>query len=469
MTELYYNSTDTICAISTPPGSGGIAVVRLSGKDAFGIAAKVWRGKPLDKVATHTAHLGTIVDHSGNSVDQAVATVFRGPGSFTGEHTIEFSLHGSRWIQRRTLAVLTAAGARIALPGEFTRRAYAAGRLDLLQAEGVADLIASSSRAAHRAALNQMRGGVSERLEELRKKLIELASLLELELDFSDQDVEFVPRNKLIDTAAQIDAEINRLLASFSTGAAIKDGFPIVLMGPVNAGKSKLLNALLDDDIAIVSDIPGTTRDTVEDTIEAGDYLLRFIDTAGLRQTTDTIENIGIERTRRVAQKAAIRVYTVDLSAPETLQDILAATAGYPPQTIILALNKTDLGLNEQTTSLALRKAWTDAGRPEPTIVPISALNGKGIDKLLDAIVEKIEKQCHSAGDLLITCARHAEALQAARTSTRATIEALTDGIPVDLAAQHLRETIHHLSTITGAITTPQILNTIFQTFCIGK
>lgn len=468
MTEIYYNSEDTVCAISTPAGSGGIAVVRLSGPDAFRIAAKVWRGKALADVPSHTAHLGNLVDADGNTVDQAVATVFRGPKSFTGQDTVEFSLHGSRWIQRRALDVLTAAGARIALPGEFTRRAYAAGRMDLLQAEGVADLIASSSRAAHRAALNQMRGGVSARLEELRSKLLEFASLLELELDFSDQDVEFVPRHKLIATAEAIDAEISRLLASFSTGAAIKDGFPVVLMGPVNAGKSRLLNALLDDDKAIVSDIPGTTRDIVEDTVEVGDYLLRLIDTAGLRTTDDTIENIGIERTRRAARKAAIIVYTVDLSAPEPPQTVIEATAAYPPENIILALNKTDLA-DPSETAAGLKSAWLTAGRPDPALVEISALSRQGLNTLLEAIMAKIENRCDSAGDILITGARHAEALRAARTSNADTIGALRDGIHADLAAQHLRETIHHLSSITGAITTPQILNSIFQSFCVGK
>lgn len=471
MTELYYNNDDTICAVSTPPGSGGIAVVRLSGPETFAIAAKVWKGKDLSLAPTHTAHLGTITDEAGAPVDEALATVFRGPRSFTGQDTIEFSVHGSRWIQRRALAALTAAGARLALPGEFTRRAYATGRLDLLQAEGVADLIASSSAAAHRAALNQMRGGVSRKLEALRRPMLELASLLELELDFSDQDVEFVPRQKLIAAAESIDTEIDRLLASFRTGAAIKDGFPIVIMGPVNAGKSRMLNALLNDDRAIVSDIAGTTRDIVEDTIEVGDYLLRFIDTAGLRHTDDTIENIGIQRTRAAAAKAAIIVYAVDLADPEAAADILAATADYTDQTIVLAFNKSDLVTTGQTsvTVANLREAWAGAGRTAAAEVTLSALNGTGVDTLLAAIIAKIDTLGKESGDTIITGARHAEALAQARESNRSTLTALADGIPADLVAQHIRETIHHLSTITGAITTPQILNNIFQSFCIGK
>ncbi len=282
-------SNDTICAISTPHGTGGIAVARISGPDAIAITDKIWKGKPLENAPTHTAHLGEIIDTNGEVLDQGVATIFRSPKSYTTEDTVEISVHGSIWIQRELINTLVKAGARIAERGEFTQRAFAAGRFDLAEAEAVADLISSSSRAAHRIAMNQMRGSVSRRLETLRNSLIELASLLELELDFSEEDVEFASRDRLTALAIETKEEIQRLVATFNTGAAIKNGIPIAITGKTNAGKSSLLNALLGDDRAIVSDIHGTTRDIVEDTIEIGDYLVRFQDTAGLRHTDDEI------------------------------------------------------------------------------------------------------------------------------------------------------------------------------------
>lgn len=452
MSEMYYNSADTICAVSTAPGVGGIAVVRLAGPQAFEIAAKIWRGKALDSVASHTAHLGTVVASDGTPLDQGVATVFRAPASYTGDDTVEFSVHGSRWIQQELLRSLTAAGARLALPGEFTRRAYSSGHLDLAQAEAVADLIAASGRAAHRAALSQLRGGISKRLEELRAKLLNFASLLELELDFSDQEVEFVPRDQLLALAAEIDSELSRLTASFSAGAAIKEGFPIVIMGAVNAGKSALLNALLDDDRAIVSDIPGTTRDIVEDRCQVGDYTVRFLDTAGFRATTDTIENLGIERTRKAANSAALVLYVVDATDPQPEEAIAAETAHLRPQNIIRVVNKIDLA-----------PATTLPG------VHVSALQGINIDGLLETIRHNLGRLAADTDDVVITSARHAEALANALESNRRTIAALQAGLPEDLVAQDLRETLHHLASITGTIATPEILTRIFSTFCIGK
>ncbi|MDE5632789.1 MAG: 50S ribosome-binding GTPase, partial [Muribaculaceae bacterium] len=279
--EMMNTTNDTICAISTPHGSGGIAVARVSGPDAIQITDKIWKGKTLATVASHTAHLREVLDSKGDILDQAVATVFKSPSSYTSEDTVEISVHGSRWIQRELINSLINAGARLAGRGEFTSRAFAAGRFDLAEAEAVADLIASSSRAAHRIAINQMRGSISRRLDTLRQSLIELASLLELELDFSEEDVEFASRERLLNLASETKAEIERLVGSFNTGAAIKDGIPVAIIGKTNAGKSSLLNALIGDDRAIVSDIHGTTRDIVEDTIEIGDYLVRFQDTAG--------------------------------------------------------------------------------------------------------------------------------------------------------------------------------------------
>lgn len=452
----FYNSADTICAVSTAPGAGGIAVIRLSGPNAIEIGSRIWRGANLANVASHTAHLGDILDETGEILDRGVATVFRGPRSYTGDDTIEFSVHGSRWIQRQLLASLRVAGARLALPGEYTRRAYASGHLDLAQAEAVADIIAAGSRAAHRSAMSQMRGGISRRLAELRDRLLHLASLIELELDFSDQDVEFVDRTKLTELATDIDDEITRLLKSFETGAAVREGFPVAIIGAVNAGKSALLNAILDDERAIVSDIPGTTRDVVEDRREVGDYLIRFLDTAGLRHTTDQIEQIGIERSYREAARAAIVLYVVDSSNPASPESIVSATADIPTERLIYVANKADIA---STTEIE-----NNLGA-----IPVSARKGIGVEKLLAEIEKRLQSQTSAAGDILITAARHAEALSQARESNLATIAAIENGIPTDLIAQDLRETIHHLSAITGAITTPQILNNIFAHFCIGK
>ncbi len=307
----------TIVAISTPYGTGGIAVVRLSGSDALEIADRAWRGKPLSSVPSHTAHLGTITaDDSGAALDQAVATVFRAPNSFTGEDTVEFSVHGSKWIQRQVVERLVSLGAVPAGPGEFTQRAFMNGRMDLAQAEGVADLIAASSRAAHRLAMSQVSGGFSTRLNQLRERLIELASLLELELDFSEEDVEFADRTRLREIADETLALIERLVSTYDSGRAFKEGVPVAIAGRPNAGKSTLLNALLGEDKAIVSDVPGTTRDVIEDTREINGILFRFYDTAGLRDTDDTVERIGIDRARDAISRAAIVLWVIDASTP---------------------------------------------------------------------------------------------------------------------------------------------------------
>lgn len=281
---------DTICAVSTPAGTGGIAVARVSGPQAICIADRLWRGRRLTEATSHTAHYGSLTDLDGRTIDDCVATVFRAPRSFTGEDVVEFSIHGSIFVQKETINALVAAGARLAERGEFTRRAFASGKMDLAQAEGVADLIASRSRAAHDMAIKQMKGGFSKRLSQLHDTLLELASLLELELDFSEEDVEFASRGKLMAQAVEMRDEIKRLAASFDSGNAIKEGIPVAIVGPTNVGKSSLLNALVGDERAIVSDIHGTTRDLIEDTVNIGDYTFRFIDTAGLRDTSDRIE-----------------------------------------------------------------------------------------------------------------------------------------------------------------------------------
>ena len=454
---LIYNSDDTICAISTAPGTGGIAVARVSGHNAITIVSKIWKGKNLNDVASHSAHLGIVYDSNGEILDEAVATVFRNHNSFTGEDVVELSIHGSRWIQSQLIQSLITAGCRMALPGEFTRRAFAAGRLDLAQAEAVADVISSSSKAAHRMAMSQMRGAFSKKIDAMRDELVQLASLLELELDFSEEDVEFASRNRLLEIADTLSAQLKRAAASFRAGQAIKDGIPVAIVGNTNAGKSSLLNALVEDDRAIVSDIHGTTRDVVEDTIEIGEYLIRFQDTAGLRQTEDPIEQLGIERSHSVASAANIVIYVVDSSIASNPEE----TARELPHIDIIVANKTDLP--QQFDSATWQKVY-----PTATILPCSARNGKGIDTLRQTICDLLRADT-SEDDIIVANARHAQSLAEAAANLEALSAALRNGIPTDLAAQDLRAAIHHLSTITGTITTPEILQNIFKNFCIGK
>lgn len=462
MVSSQITNIETICAISTAPGVGGIAVARVSGPQAIAIVDSIWHGKKLSTVASHTAHLGNIADRNGNILDQAVATLFKGPNSFTGEDVVEISVHGSTYIQSELIATLTAAGARLAEPGEFTRRAFSSGKMDLAQAEAIADLIASQSRAAHRVAMSQMRGGISKRLAELREQLVELASLLELELDFSEEDVEFASRTRLIDIAQQIHTEVTRLHNSFDTGAAIKNGIPIAIVGETNAGKSSLLNALVGDERAIVSNIHGTTRDVVEDTITIGNNLFCLMDTAGLRETLDPVEQIGIERSHKAMAKATITLLVCDASAQ--LNNDIINTATQTDSHVIAVINKTDI-TDPTDTVQALQQQLPQGA----DIIPISALTGDGIDTLTDAINRYATQQLTSQGDILITNARHAQALAEAATSTKAIIDGLTQNIPGDLVAQDVRQTIYALSSITGNITSDNLLHNIFSRFCIGK
>ncbi|MDE7427552.1 MAG: tRNA uridine-5-carboxymethylaminomethyl(34) synthesis GTPase MnmE [Muribaculaceae bacterium] len=447
---------ETICAISTPAGTGGIAVARISGpeKEIHAILNKCWTGVPAEKMTSHSAHLGTVTDPQGQPLDQAVLTLFREPRSFTGQTVAEISVHGSLYIQRMLLQTLMNAGARMARPGEFTERAFLNGRMDLAQAEGVADMIAANSAAAHKLAMAQLRGTYSQHLKEVRDQLLELAALLELELDFSEEDVEFADRTKLIELAQGLLETLNRLTASFKAGNAIKNGIPVAIVGPTNAGKSSLLNALLGEQRAIVSNIHGTTRDTVEDHLEIGPYMYRFIDTAGIRETTDPIEKLGIERSEKAMSNAAIRLYMVDALDPVIPVQL--------PSDTILVINKTDAAA-----------APRELPREAP-VVTISALHGSGLDTLRTALTAMTEKMQNSTGmnyseAILVTNARHAQELEEAATAASRALDGLQNQLPADLVAQDLRQTIHHLGAITGTITTPQILSHIFQNFCIGK
>ncbi len=439
---------DTICAVATGGvAPSGIAVVRLSGPDAIPIADTVWKGRRLADSKSHTAHFGAIIDPVDHQqLDEAVATLFIGPNSFTGEDTVEFSVHGSLWLQRALVDILCRQGARLAEPGEFTRRAFLNGRLDLAQAEAVADVIASTSAAAHRLALSQLSGEFSRRLEKLRIDLTELAALLELELDFSEEDVEFASRKKLAESASATLSELNRLHESFATGDALLHGIKVAIVGPTNAGKSSLLNSLLGTERAIVSDIHGTTRDIVAETLQLGGFTFRLMDTAGLRQSDDPIEQIGISRSREAAAEAAI---ILSVSSPDTDDESLPPTSAR----IIRIASKADLRKGAESGAIA-----------------ISTRTGEGLPALLDALVDAARQLTADAGaDVIVTNARHAESISRAAQALSRVVDGLNSGLSGDLVAQDLRETTHHLASITGAITTPAILSTIFSRFCIGK
>ena len=476
---------DTICAISTPSGVGGIAVARVSGPEAIRIVQDIWKGKRLAEVPSHTAHLGMIIDtdNSGEPLDQAVATVFRAPASFTGDDVVELSVHGSTYIQNALINLLIRRGCRLAEAGEFTRRAFASGKMDLAEAEGVADVIASTSRAAHRVAMSQMRGVFSNRLSALHDKLIDLAALLELELDFSEEDVEFADRGHLLQLAIHTLDTVKRLADSFATGDAIRRGIPVAIIGRPNAGKSSLLNLLIGDNRAIVSDIPGTTRDTIEDTATIHGYTYRFIDTAGLRRTGDTIENLGIDRAWEKIAQARIILWVLSPdtanaqgTSPDTsesnalpLDDLykrLIATMPFDAS-LLTIINKTDICTQEEADLLSAQLAHLTGNPP----IRLSAINDTP-DELCDTIHGITTGTLSETSDVIVTNSRHYEALHNAIAPLNRVIAALNPTPyprPTDLNAQDVRESIHHLSTITGTITTPDILSTIFSRFCVGK
>ena len=425
-------SNGTICAIATAPG-GAIGIVRVSGPESVAVTSALF-SKDLTAVAGNTLHHGILHAPSGDVIDEVVVSLWRAPHSYTGEDCAEISCHGSGYVLRRVLDALCQQGCRMAEPGEFTQRAFLNGKMDLSQAEAVADLIAAENTSQHRLALSQLRGGISTRLQELRDRLLRLTSLLELELDFSDQDVEFADRTELFDLLQSLDKHISQLINSFSEGNAIKEGIPVAILGAPNVGKSTLLNALLGDDRAIVSDVQGTTRDTVEDTVTLDGRLFRFIDTAGLRHTDDTVEQMGIERSLRAAERARIVLLVTEPGVP------------YPDftprddQQVIRILNKSD---------------------------HFQAINGLGLDGLRERLLNAVG-DTHSS--TVISNARHKAALSLALDDLRRASEALHQGIPTDLAGEDLRLCLQHLGEITGGtITSDEILHAIFSHFCIGK
>lgn len=447
----------TIAAVSTPPGSGGIAVVRLSGPSALDILSKCWRGKEPGFFQSHSLHLGWIADSKGEEIDQVVVAIFKAPNSYTGEDVVEISCHGSRWIQQAVVNRLIECGATAASPGEFTQRAFMNGRLDLAQAEGVADLIAASSKAAARLAASQLKGEFSKKLAEMRQALVDLASLLELELDFSEEDVEFADRQKLVTLTDQLLALTGRLAGSFKAGEAFKNGVPVAIAGVPNAGKSTLLNAIVEDDKAIVSDIPGTTRDIIEETAEIDGILFRFFDTAGLRDSEDEIERIGIDRARRKISEAAIVLHLVD---PTSSEPQILDTKDYnivPESKIISIRTKSDLSQSPDTTVSSSH------------FLSISAKTGEGLDELKKILVDSANSGYNPDTDLIVTNARHYTALTDAMKALERVKEGLENGISADFLAQDIREATHHIGAITGEVTSSDLLHTIFSRYCIGK
>lgn len=450
--------TDTIVALATPQGVGAISVIRLSGTDAIAITQSVFKGKDLTQQPSHTIHFGTIHDDD-RIIDEVLVSVFIAPRSFTTENAIEISCHGSAVIVKEIIKVLLKKGARLATPGEFTKRAFLHGRFDLAQAEAVADLINAETDNARQAALNQMRGGFSKEINRLREELIHFASLIELELDFGEEDVEFAKRSDLKKLIYQIQGYLTSLIKSFDQGNVIKNGVPTVIAGKPNAGKSTLLNVLLNEEKAIVSDIAGTTRDSIEDEIVLGGINFRFIDTAGLRETTDVIEAMGVARTRDKMKQASLIIYLVDLTHT-TLEEIdleikALTDLGIPHIKVGNKLDKADPGLVGQLT----KKGFTF----------ISAKNGDQIEELKENILSLFEVEHVKTGDVMVTNLRHYQNLLQTNESLTRVLEGMDTGVTGDFLAMDIRQSLHYLGEITGSITTEDLLENIFSKFCIGK
>ena len=502
----YQFTEGTICAPATIPGTGAISIIRVSGKEALAIADKIidLKGESLSETEGYRLRYGTIFAADGSVLDNVIVSVFRAPHSYTGENSVEISCHASRFIVNAILELLVNAGARIAAPGEFTRRAFVNGKMDLAQAEAVADVIASQSAASHKVAMNQLKGGFSSELKVLRDKLLKMTSLLELELDFSEEDVEFASRSELGALVNEALSHIGRLTDSFSRGNAIKNGVPVAIVGATNTGKSTLMNALLGEDRAIVSDIAGTTRDTIEEMLNLGGVMFRFIDTAGIRETDEIVEKIGIERTFKKMDEASIVLGMTDLSRGEAsvLADaeyiwdkVNACVAG---REFLLLVNKCDVDESESVMAgeghvagyagTGFTETGSGAGSADKTgkmarieaalrekgisakLIPISAKTGYGLTVLTEALAEIGRRITGDTDETLVTNIRHYEALVRAATALGRVRDGLQVAtLPPDLIAQDLREALYHLGEIVGEISTEEVLGNIFRNFCVGK
>ncbi len=465
---MHRMDTDTIVAPATLPGSGAISIVRISGPRALeAVSAVVSCNRPLQEAPGYSIRYGTALQDDGSILDEVLVSVFRAPHSYTGEEAAEISCHASRYVVQTLLQRLCDAGARAAEPGEFTRRAFVNGKMDLAQAEAVADVIQSDNAAAHRVAMNQLRGGYSSRLKELRDKLLEVTALMELELDFSEEDVEFADRSRLVSLVEETLVHIRTLTDSFRLGNAIKTGIPVAIVGATNTGKSTLLNALLGEDRAIVSDIAGTTRDTVEETFNINGTVFRLIDTAGIRETEEEIEKIGINRSLLKLSQADIVLGVIDATAPlseqRTRVQEIVSRIRFDQQTLFILLNKMDR-VSEPSVPEDL------SGSKEVVTIPLSAKTGAGLETLKDKLLTVWEERLKGAEQaLLVTNIRHYNALHKAADALELVKSGIASGTPTDLVSQDLRDSLYHLGSILGTITDDEILGRIFERFCIGK
>lgn len=459
--------TDTIVATATAPGHGAIAVIRVSGPEALVFVDNLFttaKGKSLLHQASHTVHLGYL-SYQDKILDQVLVSIFKNPHSYTGEDVVEISCHGSPFIQQKIIQALTETGARMAQAGEFTLRAFLNGKLDLTQAEAVADLIASDSAASHQLALSQMRGGFSHEIENLRNELLNFTSLIELELDFAEEDVAFADRKALMALLNKIETSLKKLADSFALGNALKNGIPVAIIGKPNAGKSTLLNALLNEERALVSDIAGTTRDSIEDELQLGGVRFRFIDTAGIRDTRDKIEKLGIQRTFEKVKQARVVIYLVSLCPSQqdyedSLNELKKIQKEFPDKILLVLANKSDV-LSEKNR-IALEKKY-------PNWIFVSAKNQRGIDKLTSTLLSQVESGQLQSGDTLVSNARHFEALNKSLKALANVKSGFAVQTPSDLIAIDLKEILYELGSITGKVSNDEVLGNIFANFCIGK
>jgi len=464
-------SESTICALATP-GNGAIAVIRVSGPGAIEIVESIFQsateGKQLKLQLPNTIHFGTIQD-SEKPIDEVLISLFKAPHSYTGEDSIEISCHGSPYIQQKILELLLSGGAEPAKPGEFTQRAFLNGKMDLSQAEAVADLIAAESEGAHKVALQQLRGGFSDKLKSLRAQLLHFISMIELELDFSEEDVEFADRSQLVSLVNEIRDLLEELISSFQLGNVLKNGVPVAIIGRPNVGKSTLLNAILQEERAIVSDIEGTTRDSIEDTINLEGIKFRFIDTAGIRETADTIENLGIRRTyQKIEQSSIVLLLTEasdDIQLIQRSVDAIRGQLDHGTKQLVVVLNKSDrisdTDLQVISDSIQLKE--------NERIISLSAEKRENIEGLTSLLLDIINIGSIKHQDVLISNIRHYNALNSASESLTRVSEGLSSSLPSDLLAQDIREALHFLGEITGEVTTDEVLGNIFKNFCIGK